>query len=251
MRTTSRMPWVSTAVLVALAAVLAAACGGGSSVSGPSGSSGSATASLQGQVVTGQSATTGESMLVVALRTTLSVGVAEAAVTGSPVSGATVQLWQGGTLVDTTTTGANGQFAFRNLAAGTYTVKVLVNGAVVASVDVTVGADDQAIVGVATNGESSVQVTAISTDIYNNDAQLGHAVNIDNASSRCDLAEVTRLRGLGLGWGEIAQRCGVSPSVIGLGRSNLSDADLDDARERSGHARKHGSPGGGKGKGKA
>jgi len=53
-----------------------------------------------------------------------------------------------------------------------------------------------------------------------------------------------------MGWGNIAQRCDVHPSVIGLGRGNLSDDDLDDARERTGHGRKHGARGGGNGKGK-
>ncbi len=249
MKTTSGNRWISTAVLIAVA-VLVSACGGGGSVSGPSSSSGSATATIQGQVVRSQSATTGESPVTVALRATLGLGVAEAAVAGSPVSGATVKLLQGTTVIATTTTDANGQFSFRNLAAGTYTVQVLVDGLVAKTLQVTVGADDQAIIGVATNGESTVEVTAISTDVYNNDAQLGHAVNIANASSRCDLVGVTHLREQGLGWGEIAQRCGASPSVIGLGRSNLSDEDLDDARERTGHGRKHGARGGGNGKGK-
>lgn len=250
MKKTSGIRWISTAVLIAVA-VLVSACGGSGSVSGPSSSSGSATATIQGQVVRSQSATTGDSPVTVALRTTLGLGVAEAAVAGSPVSGATVELWQGGSLVATTTTDANGQFSFRNLAPGTYTVKVLVDGTVVKTPDVTVGADDQAIVGVATNGESTVEVTAISTDVYNNDAQLGHALNIANASSSCDLVQVTNKRESGMGWGQIAQQCHVHPSVIGLGRGNLSDEDLDDARERTGHGRKHGARGGGKGKGRS
>ena len=66
---------------------------------------------------------------------------------------------------------------------------------------------------------------------------------------------VSPLRAQGLRWGDIARRCNVSPGVIGLGRSNLSDSDLDDAREGSGHGRKHGPKpgkgGNGKGKGKA
>src|SRR5262249_12336777 len=114
------------------------------------------------------------------------------------------------------------------------------------------------VVGVATSSGTppTVTVTAISTDVFNNDAQLGHAINIANASASCDLVGVTRLRDQGLGWGEIAHRCGVSPGVIGLGRPNLSDSDLDDARDRTGHG--HGNAGnngngngnGGKGKGK-
>jgi Carboxypeptidase regulatory-like domain len=241
--------------LVAMVVLLAltAGCGGGGSVSGPSGSTGSPTAVVQGQVVSGRTAARGEPIVVVVLRSALGVGVAEAQA-GPPVPGATVRLTGGGT-VRTTTTDPNGQFVFRDVAAGPYTLEVLdATGAVVSTVAFTVGADDQAIVGVVTNGTSTVQITAISTDVFNNDAQLGHAVNIANASSSCDLVQVTRLREQGLGWGEIAHRCNVSPSVIGLGRSNLSDTELDDARERTGHGRKHGggsgtSGGNGKGKG--
>jgi hypothetical protein len=133
---------------------------------------------------------------------------------------------------------------------GTYTVEATVNGEIYTAT-VTVGAGDQAIVGLATHGVTSVQVTAMSTDVFNNDAQFGHALNIANASATCDLVGVTQLRQQGLGWGDIAHRCNVSAGVIGLGRSNLSDADLDDARVRAGHDRKHGSgPGKGSGKGK-
>jgi len=243
---------VLTATLI-LVAALVAACGGSSSVSGPSSSSGSGggSAVVQGQVVTGQSAAIDESRVVILVRSALGVRIAEAD-TGTPVAGATVTLLNASNVVvATTTTDANGQFVFQGVAPGTYTVKV---GAVV-SPPVTVGAGDQAIVGVATTSGTppTVTIVAVSTDVFNNDAQLGHAINIANASRTCDLVGVTHLRDQGLGWGEIAHRCGVSPGVIGLGRSNLSDADLDDARERNGHPREHGPSvqGGGKGKNKA
>lgn len=239
--------------IVVLGAWLVAGCGGSSSsVSGPSGaSSGDAGAVVQGQVLASQGATAGESLVFVAMRHALGVGLAEAQLPGTPVAGATVRLRQGTTVVATTTTDSNGQFAFRGVTPGAYTVEVEVNGQIYTT-SVTVGAGDQAIVGVATNGATSVQVTAISTDVFNNDAQLGHAVNIANASATCDLVQVTQLREQGLGWGDIAHRCKVSPSVIGLGRSNLSDSELDDARERTGHGRAHGpGPGKGNGKGKA
>lgn len=238
--------------IVGLGLWLVAGCGGGSSVSGPSGGGGGS-AVVQGQVVASQGATAGESLLIVAVRSVLGVGLAEAQLPGSPVAGATVRLKQGTTVVATTTTDSNGQFVFRGVTAGVYTVEVAVNGQNYTT-SVTVGADDQAIVGVATNGTATVQVTAMSTDVFNNDAQLGHALNIANASASCDLVRVTQLREQGLGWGNIAHRCNVSPGVIGLGRSNLSDADLDDARERTGRGRKHGprpGKGGGKDKGKA
>jgi hypothetical protein len=226
-------------VVLAVAMALAAGCGGGGSVSGPSGASGGdGSAVVQGQVMGSRTAQGGETGLVLALWTGLGVSVAEAQA-GTPVVGATVRLLQGGTVIATTTTDANGQFVFRGVTPGTYTVQVQFNNQVVTQT-VVVGAGDQAIVGVATNGATSVQVTAISTDVFGNDAQLGHALNIANASASCDLVRVTQLRGSGLGWGEIAHRCNVSPGVIGLGRSNLSDQALDDARERTGHGRQHG-----------
>jgi hypothetical protein len=236
--------------IVVLGAWLVAGCGGGgSSVSGPGGgSSGDTGAVVQGQVLASPGAKAGDSPVIVAVRRALGVGLAEAQLPGTPVVGATVRLRQGASVVATTTTDSNGQFAFLGVTAGVYTVEVEVNGQTYTAV-VTVGAGDRAIVGIATNGPTSVQVTAMSTDVFGNDAQLGHAVNIANASATCDLVRVTQLREQGLGWGDIARRCNVSPGVIGLGRSNLSDTDLDDARERAGHGRKHG-PGAGKGGGK-
>src|SRR5262249_37936311 len=176
--------------------------------------------------------------VVIVLRGVLGIGLGEAD-TGTPVAGATVTLIRGGVVVATTTTDSHGQFVFQGVTPGTYTVQV---GTAV-SPAFTVGAGDQAVVGVATSSGTppTVTVTAISTDVFNNDAQLGHAINIANASANCDLVGVTRLRDQGLGWGEIAHWCGISPGVIGLGRSNLSDADLDDARERTGHG--HGNAG--------
>jgi hypothetical protein len=242
------MRGVALAVIV-LGTLLVAGCGGGSSVSGPGGgSSGDASAVVQGQVLASQGASAGESLVVVAVRHALGIGLAEAQA-GSPIPGVTVRLLQGTTVVATTTTDSNGQFVFRGVSPGVYTVEVQVNGQVYRA-GVTVGAGDQAIVGVATSGTTSVRVTAMSTDVFDNDAQLGHAVNIANASASCDLVRVTQLREQGLGWGEIARRCNVHPGVIGLGRSNLSDSELDDAREGSGHGRKHGAGKGGKGKGK-
>ena len=38
--------------------------------------------------------------------------------------------------------------------------------------------------------------------------------------------------------GEVTQRCGVSPGVIGLGRSNLTDDDLNNARKSNGNGGK-------------
>jgi hypothetical protein len=227
--------------MVVLGPWLIAGCGGGSSsVSGPTGGSGGdAGAVVQGQVVASQGANAREPLVIVAVRRALGVGLAEAQLPGSPVAGAPVRLRLGTTVVATTTTDSSGQFVFRGVAPGVYTVEVEVNGQIFTA-SVTVGAGDQAIVGVATNGATSVQVTAVSTDVYNNDAQLGHAVNIANASGSCDIVRVTQLREQGLGWGDIARRCNVHPSVIGLGRSNVSDSELDDARERGGHGRKHG-----------
>jgi hypothetical protein len=237
-------------MLIGAVALVAAACGGGSSsVSGPSGSSGgSGSAVVQGQVTSDQTAA-GESVMVVTLQKLAGIGIAEAA----GFAGVTVNLVNvaTNTVVMTTTTDANGNFVFRDVPVGTY--KVAVAGTAIESPTFTVGADDRAVVGVVTpTGPATVTVTAMSTDVYDNDAKLGHAVNIANAGGSCNLVQVTALREQGLGWGVIAQRCHVSPGVIGLGRSNLSDSDLDDAREHAGHARVHGNSNGkGKGKGKS
>src|SRR6185312_11869606 len=50
-------------------------------------------------------------------------GVQDAGETG--INGVTVQLFNGATLVATTTTAGDGNYTFNNLAAGTYTVKVV------------------------------------------------------------------------------------------------------------------------------
>jgi SdrD B-like protein len=239
--------WVSRITVLAGIAALLTACGGGGSVSGPSGSSGSGgsgTATVQGQVLGQQGAAASEPVVVIVLQGILGIRQAEAD-TGTPVAGVTVNLLKGGVVVATTTTDSHGQFVFQGVQPGIYTVQV---GTAV-SAPFTVGAGDQAVVGVATSSGTppTVTVTAMSTDVYNNDAQLGHAINIANASASCDLVGVTQLRAQGLGWGEIAHRCGVGPGVIGLGRSNLSDADLEDARDRTGHGR--GNAGGGNGNG--
>jgi hypothetical protein len=255
----SRLPfgnWVARIAVLAWIAAVVVACGGGgssatgpSSSSGPSGSSATGSAVVQGQVIARPGAAAGEPVLLVVLHGVLGIRRAEAD-TGTPLAGVVVKLANSSNVVvATTTTDAHGQFVFQGVAPGTYTVQV---GAVV-SPPFTVGAGDQAIVGVATTSGTppTVTITAVSTDVFNNDAQLGHAINIANASASCDLVGVTQLREQGLGWGEIAHRCGVSPGVIGRGRSNLSDADLDDARERTGHGRGNaGSSGGGNGKGK-
>ena len=76
-------------LLMGLLAVSLTGCGGGgSSTTGPSGSSGGgSTAAIQGQVVSAQTSRGTESGIVVALRTVLGIGLAEA-VTGTPIAGA-------------------------------------------------------------------------------------------------------------------------------------------------------------------
>ena len=105
---------------------------------------------------------------------------------------------------------------------------------------VTVGAGGNALVGVVASSGTppAVTVTATAFDI-NNDAQLGHAMNIDQASTTCDLSQVIAFREARHGWGQIAQECHVHPGVIG--RGHPSQGDLDSARSTHG---------GGKGKSK-
>jgi hypothetical protein len=191
----------------------------------------------------------------VVLRAVLGVGLAEAQA-GTPVAGAQVDLVSGGVVIQTTTTDASGNFLFQNVPPGTYTIQVTVGGVVqtiaLPAPGIVVGAGDQAtIVGrvttTATTGTVAVVATDVS-DVTQNDAQLGHAINIDNASTTCDLVDVIERRERGLGWGLIAQQCGAPPSVIGLGHSNVSGDDLEDARQRSGRGRGRGQ-GNGRGRG--
>jgi hypothetical protein len=203
---------------------------------------------VQGQVLGQPGAAAAAPALVIVLRGVLGIRLAEAD-TGTPVVGATVKLVNASNVVVATTmTDTHGQFVFQGVAPGMYTVQV---GAVTSPM-IVVGAGDQAIVGVVTSSGTppKVTITALSTDVFNNDAQLGHAINIANASASCDLVGVTKLREQRLGWGEITQRCGVSPGVIGLGRSNLTDDDLSNARKSNGLGNAGTSGGNGSGKGK-
>lgn len=233
---------VSILMMGCLAVSLAGCGGGGSSTTGPTG--GGSTAVIQGQVVSTQTSRGMESVVVVALRTAFGIGLAEA-VTGIPIEGAVVELFVGvidpGETPATTVTDASGNFHFTGLQPGTYTVKVTTTvPPSVKIATVTVGAGDNAIVGVVASSGTPPTVTVATNPFdINNDAQFGHAMNIDHASASCDLFQVIALREAGHGWGNIAHQCNVSPGVIGLGHP--SQGDLDSAR--SAH-------GGGKGKGK-
>jgi hypothetical protein len=180
---------------------------------------------VQGQLFSTTTAA-GESVITVALRTALGVGLAEAQ-EGAPVAGATVTLLNAGVPVAQTTTDSRGGFMFPNVPPGTYTVQVTINGTV-----------QTIVLSSAITGTVTVAVTA--TDAVNNDAQLGHAINIDRASASCDFDQVIAMRNQGLGWGVIARQCDAPPGVIGLGRSNLSDDEVADARNRADRGRGRG-----------
>ena len=248
-----------------LAALVLTGCGGGggSSVSGSTGGGsggGSSSAVVRGQIVTTPQAALSEPFVVVMVRTALGIGLAEAQA-GVPVAGAMVTLVGPGGPIASTTTDGSGNFLFENVPfGGPYTLQVSINGVlqiiVLPPPGIIVGAGDEAtILGRVTTTGVTGTVNVVARDvsgIVQNDAQLGHAINIDNASSSCDLVRVVELREQGLGWGNIAQQCGASPGVIGLGHSNLSNADLEDGRERSGRGRGRGNGGGqGNGRGNA
>ena len=149
----------------------------------------------------------------------------------------------GETPIATTETDASGNFLFRNLQPGTYTVRVTTTEPPSVKIaTVTVGAGDNAIVGVAASSGTPPLVTVtVNPFDLTNDAQFGHAMNIDRASASCDLDQVLAFREAGRGWGNIAHQCNVSPGVIGLGHPD--QGDLDSARAAHGRGK-------GKGKGK-
>jgi hypothetical protein len=237
---------------LAVLAIMVAGCGGGSSSStGPSssnfGGGGSSGAVVQGQLVNRQSAS-GEPTVVVVLRTAFGVGLAEAADVG--VEGATVILTRSDGATVTTTTDASGAFTFFNVLPGTYTISVEGKTLVTPVPPITIGAGDVAnVTGTVVSADAltldPVTVTASTTDatiILQNDAQVAHLLNIARAAGLPTANPVLDLRLAGWGWGRIAQHFNVSPSVIGLGHTGVSDADIESFRASHGQ---------GNGKGKA
>lgn len=241
---------LSSLLILGLVAALLAGCGGGggggsASITGPTGSGGgSSTAVIQGQVTSRRTAAQ-EPVIVIVLETALGIGRAEAQ-DESPVAGAIVSLKDSsGTTIKTATTDSEGKFVFENVAPGVYTLTVEINGVTVGDpVSVVVGAGDNATVTGQVTPQglvAAVKVEVADNAITENPAQLGHAINLANAA-KIDVTEVIDLRLQGLGWGEIAKLLGVDPGLLGLGRSNVSDAAIESASAKA--------KGKGKGKGK-
>lgn len=156
-----------------------------------------------------------EPVLLVVLQTALGIGVAEAQNGEVPVEGATVTLH-----------GSNGTTIATTQAHGT----------TVDSEPIVVGAGDTAkITGKVTQAGGTLTVEVEVKEpkaVVDNDAQLGHAINLAEASGR-PLEEVIALREQGLGWGVIAKQLGVHPGVLGLG-ADVSKFDLEAARGKLG-----------------
>jgi carboxypeptidase family protein len=248
-------------------------CGGSSSSStspstgGGGGFSGGSGAVVQGQIVRNQSASLGESGVIVVLRTALGVGLAEAAV-GDPLAGATVNLLNSSlVIVATTTTDSAGNFQFTGVAPGTYTIQVVDASNVPIAQDltstssVTVGVGDVGtIVGTVTVASdsgaplftvTSVHVVAANVnDLLQNDAQVCHAISIATAAGVSPLVVIqARQAGGGHGWGQIAHQFGVPPSV--LGNQSCSETQIADVvNAAGGHGHGNGNAKG-KGKGKS
>jgi len=173
---------------------------------------------------------------------------------GVPLEGATVELiFSDGTIV-VTTTDENGKFAFDDVPAGTYSIRVSEPSIETMVIDniVVLEGDKTVIRGIVTADGAVVTVDVVVDDCIveaGNAAQLVHAQNLADAAE-VPVEEVLELREVGcLGWGVVAKELGVQPGILGLGNSSVkgggmaahvenSDSDDDDQ------------PGKGKGNGK-
>jgi hypothetical protein len=261
--------WGLLAGLGFLAGVVAACGGSTSSNTGPSSftggaGSGSSGAVVQGQIVNRRTASN-ESVMFVVLRTALGVGLAEAA-PGAPLdlSVTLTRLDDGATT--TVQTGPDGIFTFSNVLPGTYTITVADEDpttpdplVVDPPASFTVGAGDAASITL-TVTESLVtpgNVTVVaaesdSTIVLQNPTQLAHLLNIAKAAGHVSGDLVFELRVTNKwGWGKICKHLGVHPSVIGLGQSGVSDAEIAAFQTSHGNGKGKGNGNGnGKGKGK-
>jgi len=253
--------WASLAILSVIAAVVYGCGGSSSSSTGPSsfsagGSAGDSGATVQGQLLQSGGSAQAESVIHVAFRTALGIGLAEAAA-GTPLPNATVTLsGPGGPFV--TTSAADGTFTFTGLTPGTYTFSVCVGASpcvpktVNPPTTITVGPADLGTIKATVFNDDTVatqvdiQATSVSAQgIMQNDAQLCIASRIAQASN-VSLGTIINMRQQHMGWGKIAHQQGVSSSVIG-GGSHCDASELSDIRAASGFDDGHGN---GKGKGK-
>lgn len=127
-----------------------------------------------------------------------------------------------GAVVAQTHTDDQGNFTFKNVSEGDYTL-VLIDGETheeVTRVSFSVAdGDDVHIVGTVTESEAGWKIEFVANQALQNPAQDEKAAILAEASG-LSINEIVEMRKSGKGWGEIANELGVHPGLLGLGHSD-------------------------------